>query len=207
MLAPMDGSPGPRLRLILRQPDGGFLVAGPEADRVVEVEFVGYSDHGRLSGRIGLDGARITDMLNDHDELEMQGVRIDRLPGGESRVLAGLVVRRDELILVRAAGPRGDRARRTRTVARAVTVRAGPYVVTGDVHTAPGLDPLQYFRRRRPMVPLTDAVVEYRGPRGPVREYADTIVVNRDRADWVRRTTDRTEPTSPYHRMSDHPRP
>jgi hypothetical protein len=187
----MDVAPRTALRLVLRQPDGTIVVAGPDAgpdSGPPEVEFVAFAAHGRLSGRIRLDGARLTDMLNAHEAFELESVLATRLPEGHSRVLRRVALRRDELYLVHAGGPRGDRARRTRTVARAVTVKAGPYLVTGDVHTAPGLDPLLHFRRRLPMVPLTEAVVQYSNSRGLTEEAVDTVVVNRDLADWVRRS-------------------
>ena len=190
----MIGSKGSRLRLVLRQPDGSFAVGGPEVDALPEVEFVAFAEDGRLSGRIGLDAARLTDMLNAHDEFQLEHVLWERLPDGGQMVIPEFVVRRDELLLVHATGPRGDRSRRTRTVARAMTIKSGPYLVTGDVHTAPGLDPLLFFRRRQPMVPLTDAMIQYNGAAGSVREFADTIVVNRDLTDWVRRNEAVTAP-------------
>jgi hypothetical protein len=176
-----------RLRLVLRQPDGGLAVSGPDADGLQEVDLVAFAPHGRLSGRIRLDRARLSDMLNEHDEFKLVGVLAMHLPEGQSRVIRELVITRPELYLVHAGGPRGDRAQRTPTVPRAITVRCGPYSVTGDVHSPPGIDPLRFFQRRQVMVPLTDAVVEYRGARGPVQETVDVVVVNRDLVDWVRR--------------------
>ena len=172
------------------------MVAGPEADGLGEVELVAFAAHGRLSGRIRLDSARLSDMLNDNEVFQLEGVLAERLPEGGSRLIKAVEIRRGELLLVFAAGPRGDRAHRRQTVARALSVKVGPYLVTGDVHTTPGLDPLLHFRHRRPMVPLTDAVVEYQGPKGPVQEFADTVVVNRERTDWVRRSESIGVPTS-----------
>jgi hypothetical protein len=193
---------GSRLRLVLRQPDGSFAVGGPEVDSLPDVEFVAFAEDGRLSGRIGLDAARLTDMLNAHDEFQLEHVLWERLPNGGQMVIPEFLVRRDELLIVHAAGPRGDRSRRTRTVARAMTIKSGPYLVTGDVHTAPGLDPLLFFRRRQPMVPLTDAMIEYNGASGFVREFADTIVVNRDLTDWVRRNEAEAMPDAASDRLS-----
>lgn len=185
---------GSRLRLVLRQSDGSLAIGGPEVETLPDVEFVAFAEDGRLSGRIGLDAARLTDMLNAHDEFQLEHVLWERLPDGGQMVIPEFLVRRDELLIVHASGPRGDRSRRTRTVARAMTIKSGPYLMTGDVHTAPGLDPLLFFRRRQPMVPLTDAMIEYHGASGSVREFADTIVVNRDLTDWVRRSDSETRP-------------
>jgi len=179
---------GSRLRLVLRLADGGLVVAGPDADGPQEVELVAFAAHGRLSGRIRLDRARLSDMLNEHDELQLEEVLAMHLPDGRTRVMRELVIRRSELYLVYAGGPRGDRARRVRTVPRGIIVKCGPYLVTGDVHSAPGIDPLRFFGRRQPMVPLTDAIVDFPGPRGRVQEVGEVVVVNRDLAEWVRRS-------------------
>jgi len=187
-------------RLVLRQdpagsaaePTGdlepGDSAAGGRAPGdLPEVEFVAFAAHGRLSGRIALDKARLTDMLNEHEAFQLDHVMATRLPEGQSRVIKQLVIERGEIFLVHAGGPRGDRAQRTKTIARAITVKAGPYLVTGDVHTAPGIDPLLFFRKRHPMVPLTDAIVVYQGAYGLLEENVEVVVVNRDLADWVRR--------------------
>ena len=176
------------LRLVLRQADGGLAVGDASAaSDLPEVEFVAFAAHGRLSGKIALDRARLTDMLNEHEAFQLDHVLAMRLPEGHSRILRQIVIRRDELCLVHAGGPRGDRAQRTKTIARALTIKSGQYLVTGDVHTAPGIDPLLFFRRRGVMVPLTDAIVVYPTSRGLVEEAVETVVVNRDLADWVRR--------------------
>ena len=178
---------GRRLRLVLRQPEDAepAVETRDESGELPEVEFVAYADDGRLSGRIRLDTSRLSDMLNDHDEYLLEAVLAERLPEGGTMVVSEFLVQRDELVLVHAMGPRGDRARRHRTAARTVTLRAGPYLVTGDIHAAHGIDPMVFFRRRRPMVPLTDATIEYRTSEGSVREFAGTIIVNRDLLDWV----------------------
>jgi hypothetical protein len=178
---------GSRLRLVLRQADGGLVVAAAD-EGLQEVELVAFAAHGRLSGRIRLDRARLSDMLNEHDEFQLEDVLATHLPEGRTRVMREMVIRRSELYLVHAGGPRGDRARRARTVPRGIIVKCGPYLVTGDVHSAPGIDPLRFFGRRQPMVPLTDAIVEFPGPRGRVQESGEVVVVNRDLADWVRRS-------------------
>ena len=127
-------------------------------------------------------------MLNEHDEFQLEDVLATHLPEGRTRVMREMVIRRSELYLVHAGGPRGDRARRTPTVPRGIIVKCGPYLVTGDVHSAPGIDPLRFFGRRGAMVPLTDAIVDFPGPRGRVQESGEVVVVNRDLVDWVRRS-------------------
>lgn len=182
----MIGSVGNRLRLVFRQPGVPAPIPETETLDVPELEFVAYAEDGFLSGRIRMDSARLSDMLNEHDEYLLQDVLAEQIPDGVTTLIAEFLVRRDELLLVHATGPRGDRELRTRTIARAMTIQTGPYLVTGDVHTSAGIDPLLFFRRRRPMVPLTNASIQYSTATGPVCRDVDAIVVNRDLVDWVR---------------------
>ena len=180
----MIRSVGNRLRIVLRQPESAAPAAVPEP-AVPEVEFVAYAEDGRLSGSIRLDASRLSDMLNSHDEYLLVDVRAERIRAGEPMLVPEILVRREELLLVHATGPRGERERRLRTIPRAVTIQTGPFLVSGDLHANAGMDTLIHFRRRRPMVPLTDACIQYNGAAGPVTEYVDAIVVNRDLIDWV----------------------
>ncbi len=153
--------------------------------RLPEIDFVAFAEDGRLSGRLRLDATRLSDMLNAHDEYLMEQVLAERIPSGEKLLVPRIVVRRQELLAVCATGPRGERELRTRTVIRGMSMEVGPYMISGDVHTLAGVDAVVNFRRRRPMVPLTNAEVRYATSRGPAAEYVETIVVNRDHVEWV----------------------
>jgi hypothetical protein len=170
---------GSRLRLVLRQP-GAFELAEQEID------FVAYSTSERLSGRVRLDSARLTDMLNTHREFVLVDALAERLPEGGSMVVPEILVRRNELALVRAGGPRGDRTLRVPTTTHRLVIRSGRYVVAGRLHSGAGEDPLAALRKREPMVPLTDAVILFRVGPNIVEEPGGTIVVNRDLVEWVR---------------------
>ena len=176
----MIGTIGSRLRLVLRQPGAAEAVDLPELD------FVAYSTSERLSGRIRLDSARLTDMLNTHEEFVLVDALAERLPDGGSMVVPEILIHRHELALVRAGGPRGDRALRVPTKTHRVVLRSGRYVVAGLHHSTGGQDPLAALRRREPMIPLTDAVILFRVGPNIVEEPGGTIVVNRDLIDWVR---------------------
>ncbi|MEO8274210.1 MAG: hypothetical protein ABI620_09095, partial [Chloroflexota bacterium] len=185
---PVIGSIGSRLRLVLRQPglpgrQGGTL----DAAGLPEVEFVAYSTSERLSGRVRLNSARLTDMLNTHREFVLVDALAERLPEGGSMVVPEILVGRHELALVRVGGPRGDRALRIPTTTHQLVMRSGRYLVTGWLHTSPGADPLAALRARDPMVPLTDAAILFRVGPDIVEEPGGTIVVNRELVDWVRR--------------------
>jgi hypothetical protein len=178
---------GSRLRLVLRQPTLSALatVAGEAAEQP-EVDFVAYSTSERLSGRIRLDAARLTDMLNTHSEYVLVDALAERLPEGGSMVVPEILIRRAELALVRVDGPRGDRTLRVPTTTHRIVVRSGRYVVAGRLHSAAGDNPLAALRRRDPMVPLTDAAILFRVGPNIVEEPGGTIVVNRDLVEWVR---------------------
>ena len=182
----MIGSIGSRLRLVLRQPSPSFRSFVGESADLPEVDFVAYSTSERLSGRVRLDSARLTDMLNAHNEYVLVDALAERLPEGGSMVVPEILVRRNELALVRAGGPRGDRARRIPTTRHRLVMRSGRYVVAGVLHSRVGENPLAALRRRDPMVPLTDAAILFRVGPNIVEEPGGTVVVNRDLVEWVR---------------------
>jgi hypothetical protein len=180
------GSIGSRLRLVLRQPGPPYRGRAGAATDLPEVDFVAYSTSERLSGRVRLDSSRLTDMLNAHAEYVLVDALAERLPEGGSMVVPEILVGRHELALVRAGGPRGDRARRIPTETHRMVMRSGRYLVAGRLHSERGEDPLAAFRARDPMVPLTDAAVLFRVGPDIIEEPGPTIVVNRDLLDWVR---------------------
>jgi hypothetical protein len=49
----------------------------------------------------------------------------------------------------------------------------------------PGADPVQAIRRREPMVPLTDAWIEFSLDGDRQRRRVGTVVVNRELIDWI----------------------
>ena len=154
-----------------------------ENDRLVA--FVAYGEDCLLSGEAVLDADRLSDMLNDHDEYVLAGVTVERLDGGDSLEVDEIVVPRDEIFMVHASGPRGDAARRLRTTQQHLAIKMGPYQVRGFFHALPGADPVDALRRRKAMVPLTDARVSYvvRGERRETK--VDTLILNREQIDWV----------------------
>ena len=180
------GSLGSRLRLVMRQPASDAGDAGVDGEALPEIAFVAYTSDERLSGRVRLEASRLSDMLNDHDEYLLVEALAERLPKGGSLVVSEILVRRGELPLVHAFGPRGDRTQRIPTQRHRIVLRAGRYLVSGRLHSGHGEDPLASLRARRPMVPLTDATIEFRRGTEVIQEPTGTIVVNREHVDWVR---------------------
>ena len=150
-----------------------------------EVEFIGYADDCLLVGHIRMDAARLSDLLNDHDEYQLVDVQVESLVDQHAIEVKDIVVARDELLMVHATGPRGERSQRVRTRQHPLAMQVGPYSVRGYLHALPGSDPVATFRRRKPMVPLTDAWIEYQQATTWQRRHAATLVVNRHQVDWV----------------------
>jgi hypothetical protein len=163
-----------------REPD----VPRPATRSSQLVEFVAYGEDCLLSGFTRMDADRLTDMLNEHDEYQLVDVLVEGF-SGDAVEAADVLVTRDELFLVHAAGPRGNQDRRRRTRSHPVAIQMGPYHIRGYVHTLPGADPVQAIRRRNPMVPLTDAWIEFASPTGRQRRRVGTVVVNREQIDWI----------------------
>jgi hypothetical protein len=180
--------------------------SGNATDGGEELDFVAYGEDCVLSGRTVLDGDRLSDMLNDHDEYDLIGVTVERFDGGSPMQVDEVVVSRDELWLVHATGPRGNVARRHRTAQQYVAIKMGQYEVRGFYHALPGTDPVSALQRRKPMVPLTDARIVYTIG-GEVREArVETVVVNRDKVDWLKAVEpDRAEFPAPPQRLQSDP--
>jgi hypothetical protein len=182
-------SVGRRVRLFLgREPDDvPAEVDTPPPSRALppEHEFIAYAEDCLLLGHIRLDAARLTDLLNDHEEYELVDVTVMDLVGERAVAVQTTLVTRDELLLVHALGPRGDRGRRLRTRQHPVALQVGPYHVRGYLHALPGSDPVASFRHRKPMIPLTEAWIEYDEGKIRQRRRVATLVVNRHQVDWI----------------------
>jgi hypothetical protein len=164
------------------------------------VEFVAYAEDCVLYGRVRLAAERLTDMLNTHDEFDLVDVMVERLDGEGAIEVKEVLVRRDELLLVHATGPRGNLARRTRTREHPLAVRIGPYDVRGSLHASPGHDPLMTIIRRKPMVPMTDAWIEYTAGGEWRRRRVGALIVNREQIHTVAHAVDEWSelPDLPY---------
>jgi hypothetical protein len=150
-----------------------------------EVEFIAYCEDCMLSGRVRMAEERLSDLLNDHESFQLVDVLVTPLDGAPAIELGELLIAREELLLVHASGPRGNSARRQRTVRHPVVVKADPYEVRGSLHALPGGDPIGSFLRRKPMVALSDAVVRFRLAGQVLERRLGTVIVNRELIDWI----------------------
>ena len=178
-----------RLRVVFGRPNAPADSAD-EAPRqpgrlARNIEFVAYGEDCVLSGITRMETDRLTDMLNDHDEYLLVDVLVEGLADERAVEVTEVLVRRDELLLVHAAGPRGNQDRRRRTRSYAVAVQIGPYHVRGYLHAFPGVDPVNAILRLNPMVPLTDAWIEFPSFTGRERRRVGTVVLNRALIDRI----------------------
>jgi hypothetical protein len=181
-----------RLRLVFRRgPVTAPAATGPALfHEAPEIEFVAYAEDCRLFGHTRLDASRLTDMLNDHAEVELIDVAMEALADGRIAEVRSMVVAREELLVVQASGPRGARERRHRTRPHPVAVQSGPYIVRGHLHALPTADPFAALHRRPPMVPLTEGSITYSVAGQSIMRRTDTIIVNRSVIDWIVPATD-----------------
>jgi hypothetical protein len=149
------------------------------------VELTVYADDSVAFGRLALTADRVTDLMNERTEFEFVDTFLEGHDDSRGLLVKSVVVARDEILAVAVAGPRGNPARRTRTRPVPVELRVGPYDVSGNIHVLPGTDPIEGFRRRRVMVPLTEATIEFDAPEGRRHSRFGTILVNRDLTDWI----------------------
>lgn len=156
-----------------------------EVPPVPTVELTVYADDSVAFGRLALTTDRVTDLMNDATEFEFVDTFLQSLDDSHGLLLRTVVVAREEIFAVAVAGPRGDPTRRTRTRPIPVELRLGRYDVSGNIHVVPGTDPIIGFRRRRVMVPLTEATIEFDSPDGRKLSRFGTILVNRDLTDWI----------------------
>jgi hypothetical protein len=169
-----------RLRVAFSLPRAGDA----ESSTADEVAFVAYGEDCILSGRTVLEADRLSDMLNTYEEYALVGVTVERLADGMPLQIDEIVVTRDELCLVHASGPRGDAARRHRTLPKHVAMKVGPYEIRGFLHGRPGADPVASIRRQ-PMIPLTDARIEYVVNGERREDDVETVILNGERIEWL----------------------
>ena len=151
------------------------------------VRFVAYALRRRVSGWVRLRADRLTDLLNAHEELLLAEVQAEGLLDGDRREMSELLIPRRDLIAVHASGPRGDEALRRPTRRHPIVVQAGNFLIGGLLHAPAGVDPMVDFQERLPMVPLTDAWIEFwLDGRRRTDLWSGTLVVNREQAQSVR---------------------
>lgn len=147
-----------------------------------EIEFVGFSDDCRVEGKVDLEDARLADLLNRRRSIVVHDVTLVSTLDGHTQAFDKLEIRRDELNIVVASGPRGDPKRRLATKPNGVAMKLGPYCAEGFMHAPPTANPVRDIDHRPAMVAITDAVLEYDFCEKPISQWFRTLLVNRNLA-------------------------
>ena len=183
---------GRRLRLVMQRPAPIVQITSdrPHGPTAPEIEFIAYADDCILMGHVRVDADRLSDLMNEHEEFQLVDVEVHALAVDRALEIKDVLLHREEIILVHAFGPRGDRGRRLRTRQHSMAIRAGPYAVHGYLHALPGTDPVNSFRHRKPIVPLTEASIEFEQGSIVQRRTVSTLLVNRHQVDWIAEAVD-----------------
>lgn len=148
-----------------------------------------YTADARIVGWISANGQRVTDLLNDNDELHLwrpspapMSEPVDH-NAGEPIVVAedagewqSIVT--EQLVLAMPPEWRAARQLRLHRKLRRVALSAGPFSVTGNLHLAPGIEATDYsVVRGRRFLPLTDAYLLHNGE-PPFEHVVSVVIVN-----------------------------
>jgi hypothetical protein len=157
--------------------------------RSMQIPFSAYADDCTVSGELALATDRLSDFLSSTVEFEVGTPTFKALDDGRVVSAESCSITRDDLCIVIATGPRGKADRRLWTRQHPVRARVGPYVVRGYLHAPPTIDPLRN-PDRRPIVALTDSVVEYAEAGAAMRIESDAVLINRSKIDVLEPATE-----------------
>jgi hypothetical protein len=147
-----------------------------------------YTADARIVGWIAANGQRVTDLLNDQDELRLwhpsPGPIVEPTGAEDANPESGAdesgewqSVVTEQLILAMPPEWRAARQLRLHRKLRRVALSAGPFSVTGNLHLSPTAetDPIPYEGRR--FLPLTDAYILHNGE-PPFEHVVSVVIVN-----------------------------
>ena len=147
-----------------------------------------YTADARIVGWIAANGQRVTDLLNDQDELRLwhpspgpiveptgaEGADLE--PGEETGEWQSVVT--EQLILAMPPEWRAARQLRLHRKLRRVALSAGPFSVTGNLHLSPNAEPGdQVLDGSRRFLPLTDAYILHNGE-PPFEHVVSVVIIN-----------------------------
>ena len=147
-----------------------------------------YTADARIVGWISANGQRVTDLLNDNNELHLWHPSPGPIsapedhsgeppvPGDDSGEWQSL--ESEQLVLAMPPEWRASRQLRLHRKLRRVALTAGPFSITGNLHLAPGVEATDYrVIRDRQFVPLTDAYLLHNGE-PPFEHVVSVVIVN-----------------------------
>jgi hypothetical protein len=144
-----------------------------------------YTADSRIVGWIAANGRRVTDLLNAQDELRLwqpspgpmgaplpdQGPTLDEAGDWQSLTT-------EQVILAMPPEWRASRQLRLHRKLRRVSMAAGPFNVTGNLHVVPGAEPGPDLLLHGPhFLPLTEAYILHNG-HPPFEHVVSVVIVN-----------------------------
>ena len=155
----------------------------------MRIDFTAFTEDAVLRGELLLVGDRLSDFITQDGPFEIERVTLEALEDGRIVSTPAAMVERSDLIAIAGAGPRGNAARRIRTRPHAARAQAGPYEIVGYVHAPPSGHPIRGILRR-PILPVTTAVVRYRIGDREVEHALEALLLNPSRIEWLAAATD-----------------
>lgn len=155
----------------------------------MQIPFTAFAEDCTVAGEIDLTGDRLSDFLASTMEFEVGKPAFRALDDGRVVEADSAAVLRDDLYVVVATGPRGRADRRVWTRQHPVRAQVGPYLVVGYLHAAPTIDPM-HCTEHRPIVALTDSIVQYEEGGVAVRVASPTVLVNCTKISHLQNATD-----------------
>jgi hypothetical protein len=155
-----------------------------------DIDFRGYSGdcliHGRLEVPVGI---RLTDYLNTAETYVVHGASLFALEDGREVPAGDQELASEDLWAVEPTdtATRADLHVPTRAVA--IDIDLPPYTITGFLHGVNTGDPVAGVSRRRRMIPITEATITFEFNGQPMSRDTGVLIVNRDRASSLRRST------------------
>ena len=155
---------------------------------MAQVDFRGYSGDCLIRGRLEVpDDIRLTDFLNTSDTWAVHDAALYALEDGRSVPAGDQELDAHDVWAVEPTdlGARADLHVATRAVQ--VELELPPYRITGFLHGVNAADPFAGVHRRRRMLPLTEAVIEFAYAGKRKSRHTSVLIVNRDRATSMKR--------------------
>ena len=158
---------------------------------MAKLRFHAYAGDSVVDAYLDLpDRKRLTDHLNEVDELSLSQVQLTALDDGRIVEAPELAISSSEIHAVQATDPGGHLEHRIRTKSSEVEIVVGPYRVQGYIHGPTAGDPLASLSRRGEMVPVTSAKIGYMIAGELQVDDCDALIVNRLLADIGRPARD-----------------